>query len=94
MHIDPDLYEIFENQRDKFVKVFYFGEGATVEESKGKYGGIHKETGGEFLQIYNDTPVRLDRVISINGKPGPAFEEYNNYSISCTSCLIGLEGQK
>jgi hypothetical protein len=35
--------------------------------------------------------VRLDRIITINGKPGPAFDEYDNYANACLSCQGGNE---
>jgi len=35
--------------------------------------------------------VRLDCIITINGKPGPAFDEYDSYANACLSCQGGNE---
>jgi hypothetical protein len=41
--------------------------------------------------LSDDDYVRLDRIITINGKPGPAFDEYDNYANGCLSCKAGYE---
>lgn len=89
--VDPDFYDIVEVFENKHIKVFYFGVDSTVQESEGPYLGIQKDATGEYLTIKNDKRVRLDRVITINGKVGPAFDEYDGYANACLSCLLGYE---
>lgn len=89
--VDPDFYDIANTFIDKYVKVFYFGVDKNVEESKGNYMGIVTRKDGEFLHIKTDEKVRIDRIISINGKLGPAFDEYDAYANACLSCMLGYE---
>ncbi len=89
--VDPDFYDIADTFQDKHVKVFYFGVDKTVEESKGIYTGLLKTKDGDFLKIKADVQVRIDRIISINGKVGPAFDEYDAYANACLSCMLGYE---
>ena len=39
----------------------------------------------------NGNEVRVDRIIVYNGKPGPAFDEYQAFANECLSCKAGYE---
>lgn len=84
----PHYYDIFAESQDKeSARVIYFGEGITLEEVIGKITGITKnEYNEEHMTFENGSAVRIDRIISINGKPGPAFDEYNNLGMACMDC--------
>lgn len=84
----PHYYDIFAESRDKeSSRVIYFGDGTTLEEVFGKITGIEKnEENEEHMTFDNGKEVRIDRIISINGKPGPAFDEYNNLGMACLDC--------
>jgi hypothetical protein len=88
--IIPIFYEILEDeQQNDFNKVFYFGEGSNVEEAKGRITGVKtRETYEEYLVFDSGEEVRLDRIITINGKPGPAFDEYDAYALACLNCNV------
>ncbi len=86
--VHPDFYEVAELFLLKDVKVIYFGVNNILEESKGKFKEIVKNSNGEFLDIVNDKNVRLDRIITINGKIGPAYDAYAN---ACLSCQAGYD---
>jgi hypothetical protein len=66
--------------------VHYFGAENELEGSRGRIGDIVKEKDGEFLPVNHDDRIRLDRIITINGKPGPAFGEYDSYANECMDC--------
>ncbi|MFW5656508.1 MAG: hypothetical protein ACOCXS_02820 [Bacteroidota bacterium] len=91
--VDPETYDLIDNlaENNKKFKVFYFDPDSNLEEQKGKYTGIQKEKDGEYLIMQENKKIRLDRVVTINGKPGPAFEEYDNYSNACLSCQGGYD---
>ena len=91
--VDPDFYEILETTagRKKKQKVFFFLPDDTVEKAIGKYKEIVIQEDGEFLKLGKKNKVRLDRIITINGKPGPAFDEYDNYANECLSCQAGYD---
>lgn len=88
--VNPDYYDIFyEEQKKEFGKVFYFGNETEVEEAKGKITGlIKKEAFEEFLVFKSGNEVRIDRIITINGKPGPAYDEYDAYALACLNCNV------
>jgi hypothetical protein len=35
--------------------------------------------------------IRLDRIIVFNGKPGPAYDEYDSYALACLDCTGGMD---
>lgn len=88
--IYPDYYEIFSQEQEKeFSKVFYFGEDTDVEEANGKINGlVNGGSIGEFLIFDSGNEVRVDRIITINGIPGPAYDEYDAYALACLNCNV------
>lgn len=93
MPVVPDFYEIVESifKENKIFKVFYFDPKLEIQESKGIFTGLVKSKDGEYLGIENSNNVRLDRIITVNGKPGPAFDEYDAYANACLSCQAGYD---
>lgn len=91
MPVDPDFYEVTEIFLKKNVKVFYFGKNDELEEAKGILTGVKKIQFAEFIDVENNELVRLDKIITINGKPGPAFDKYDAYANACLSCQSGYD---
>lgn len=91
--IDPDFFDLFEKEIEKdSIKVVYFGKGTKLEEVNGKVEAIIKKNGNEyFMKFQKGDEVRVDRIIVYNGKPGPAFDEYDAYALECLSCKAGYE---
>ena len=91
--IVPDFYDVIDaiSGENKNFKVFYFDSKLEIQESKGVFTGLVKSGEGEYLGIENARNVRLDRIITINGKPGPAFDEYDAYANACLSCQAGYD---
>ncbi|MGQ1783982.1 MULTISPECIES: hypothetical protein [unclassified Saccharicrinis] len=89
--VNPVFFEITDSFMQQVVRVVYFGENQSLEESNGKLKGILKNKSGEFMNIQSDENVRIDRVITINGNPGPAFDEYDAYANACLSCQAGYD---
>ncbi len=91
--IDPDFFDFFKKEMDKASsKVVYFGEGTNLEEVNGKIKSITQKSGNEyFMQFESGDEVRVDRIIVYNGKPGPAFDEYDAYALECLTCKAGYE---
>lgn len=86
--VDPIYDEIFAREKEKdFSRVIYFGNGSDIEEVKGKITGNQKnDLNEEYMVFDSGEQVRIDRIISINGIPGPAFQEYDNYGMACLDC--------
>jgi hypothetical protein len=86
--VDPVYDEIFAREKEKSIsRVIYFGTRSDLEEVKGKItGNVKNDLNEEFLSFETGEQVRIDRIISINGIPGPAFQEYDNYGMACLDC--------
>ncbi len=91
--MDPDFYDILEAtvHKNEIQNVFFFLPDNTLGQAKGKYNRLNKNSEGEFLLLKNGEFARLDRIITINGKPGPAFDEYDNYANEYLSCKAGYD---
>ena len=91
--IDPDFYELFEKEKENdSTKVVYFGEGTNLEEVNSKINKIiSNDRNAYFMKFENGEKVRVDRIIVFNGKPGPAFDEYQTFANECLSCRAGYE---
>lgn len=89
----PVYYEVFSAEQEKeFSKVFYFGKGSEVEEEGGKITGLVKQDAfEEFLFFDTGQKVRIDRIITINGIPGPAYDEYDSFALACLDCSAGMD---
>ncbi len=91
--IDPDFLDLFEKEMHKdSSRVVYFGKGTTLEEVNGKIEAIVKKDGNEyFMKFETAEEVRVDRIVVYNGKPGPAYDEYDAYALECLTCKAGYE---
>ena len=91
--IDPDFFDMFEKEiKKESIRVVYFGKGTNLEEVKGKAKAIVNKNDNEyFIKYVSGQEVRVDRIIVYNGKPGPAFDEYDAYALECLSCKAGYE---
>lgn len=91
--IEPLYYDIFESEKEKeFSKAFYFGFGTDLEEASGRITGIEKnDTNEEYLSFDSGDKARIDRIVTINGKPGPAYDEYDRYALACLDCNGGMD---
>ena len=73
-------------------KVFYFSEGNTIEEVQGSIMRLEEvEKEGEFITMNSEGQVRIDRIITLFGKPGAAFDEYDAYANACLDCKGGYD---
>ncbi len=91
--VNPVYLDVIESEKEKaYTKVFYFGTGTDLEEASGKITGIENTPENEeYLCFDSGDRARLDRIITINGKPGPAYDEYDRYALACLDCSGGME---
>lgn len=73
-------------------KVFYFNGEQVVDSVEGRIIKM-EEIDGKGLFITLDPParIRIDRIITLFGKPGAAFDEYDDYANQCLSCTGGYD---
>lgn len=73
-------------------KIIFFCEEEGICEANGpiiKMEEISKE--GVFITVENQSTIRIDRIITLFGKPGAAYDEYESYSNACMSCTGGYD---
>lgn len=92
--VDPDYYEMIEQEKVKkeTAVIHYFKNGNALGEEKGVIKSVTKNHLNEdFVTLENGTGVRIDRIIVVNGKPGPAYDEYDAYALACLDCMGGMD---
>jgi hypothetical protein len=84
------IQELIDQRRSG--KVFYFAAEATVDSAEGMLIRLD-EVSGEGLFIALDPPgrIRIDRIITLFGKPGPAYDEYDAFGNACMECHGGYD---
>lgn len=71
-------------------KVFYFNTKGELDCVEGAVVALTEQTGmGLFITLSPEATVRIDRIITLFGKPGAAYDEYNAYANACMECNYG-----
>jgi hypothetical protein len=87
-----DYREIIEEQIAKKAsgKIFFWSAGQ-VDEVTGRIERQEEQPGkGVFIVLDSGAQVRIDRIITLFGKPGAAFDEYDSYANQCLACTAGV----
>jgi len=79
--VDCMFYDMLEstviNKQETAVR--YFDESGEVQQVQGKITDIVTERDkGEFTLLDHGEKIRLDRIITLDDKPGPAMNEYHS----------------
>lgn len=72
-------------------KVFFWSADQQVDEVVGTV--LRREeipAKGEFIFLDSEKSVRIDRIITLFGKPGAAFDEYDAFANQCLACTAGV----
>lgn len=94
MPVDPEYTEIIRGLAESGVefRVHYFDAHSRVLEVRGSFAGlIRNDSGEEFVVLEGNGEVRIDRIIAVNGRPGPAYDEYDSYALACLDCMGGMD---
>lgn len=92
--VDPDFYEVIEREKSKggISTVNYFGPKEEILGTRDVIDDVFFIKNYEaYLVFERSDKIRLDRIITINGKPGPAYDEYDSFANSCLSCMGGMD---
>lgn len=92
--VDPDYLESFEQaiSSPQKITVQYFEKENTLKKAEGSITKISQnKTGEEFLVFESGQKIRLDRIVVFDGKPGPAFDEYDSFALACLDCMGGMD---
>lgn len=72
-------------------KIFYFS-GPEVTAAEGRILRMEETPGeGVFIILEPAARIRIDRIITLFGKPGAAYDEYDAFANACLSCKGGYE---
>ena len=86
--------EVIEEEISKRTsgKVFYFNSEQAVDSIEGRIIKMEEMDGkGLFITLEPEAHLRIDRIITLFGKPGAAFDEYDAYANQCLSCTGGYD---
>ena len=73
-------------------KIFYFCKEEGICEAAGSVMQLKEEQDkGLFIMLDTEAKIRVDRIITLFGKPGAAYDEYNAYGNACMDCNGGYE---
>jgi hypothetical protein len=88
----PEFYEIISEEQGKGIgRAIYFGDQNEIEEANGKITGLAiRDAHEEYLLFDSGEEARIDRIIVLNGKPDPAYDEYDAFALACLSCNYEL----
>lgn len=79
------LYTLIKNKKEG--KVFFFGKDGQLDETKGHITAIHDEKkDGVYAIMSGGDKVRVDRIITIFGQVGAAYDEYEAFGNACMVC--------
>lgn len=83
-----DFREVLDEviQEDVSGRIHYFSPEPHVERAEGRIAQLVRENSGEYLLTDKGDKVRLDKIITLFGKPGPAFDDYESYGNACMAC--------
>ena len=88
---DPDYYGNLEKLLGQSCKINYFDADGTVADASGHLTDLVRPDGfAHFVVLDEEVALRSDRIITLNGRPGPAFEEYDLYALQCLTCMGGM----
>jgi hypothetical protein len=72
-------------------KIFYFNPQDAFDCAEGKVVALHEISGeGVFVTIEPHIQIRIDRIITLFGGPGPAYDEYDRFANACMECDYGI----
>ena len=86
--------EIIEEELAKHTqgKIFYFNDDQAVDSYEGQLVALVESEGrGMFIVLNPEYQIRIDRIITLFGKPGAAYDEYDNFANQCLSCTGGYD---
>lgn len=76
-------------EEKKTGKIFFFNENNELDEAAGPGLKMENDKHGDFLITQTGARIRIDRIVTLYGKVGAAYDEYNAFADACMDCLGG-----
>lgn len=91
--VDWTYRELIEDaiQQGLSGKVFYFCSEEGICEGQGKLLSLEDKAEGLFILLEDKSQIRVDRIITLYGKPGAAYSDYELYGNACLDCNGGID---
>ncbi|MFV0591284.1 MAG: hypothetical protein ACK5M7_07860 [Draconibacterium sp.] len=92
--VDPYFLEVIAREKAKsdYIVVHYFDLQNEWKDIKGRmHSLITVNRFEEFLLMEDGQKIRIDRIIVLNGRPGPAYDEYDSFALACLDCRLAFE---
>ena len=89
--------EVIEEQIEKKAtgKIFFFCKQEGICEASGQVIRMEEQkNSGLFIVLNTGASIRVDRIITLYGKPGAAYDEYNAYGNACMDCTGGYDPEE
>lgn len=85
--VDCDFYDelALYKTKNKPLKIFYFNDKKELEQAEGDLKDIFTSKRAEYASVGGED-IRLDKIITYDGRPGPAYDEYDAFSNECLDC--------
>ncbi len=88
---DQDFFDQIKKAKNVNSKINYFDSENKVMDAEGILtDSISPDNFSHFVVLDNKLAIRADRIITLNGKPGPAFDEYDLFALQCLTCMGGM----
>ncbi|GAO31264.1 hypothetical protein [Geofilum rubicundum] len=88
---DSDYFDQIEKAMNDDCKIHYFDAEGQVMDANGTVTcSFSPDNFAHFVVLNTDTAIRIDRIITLNGSPGPAFDEYDLFALQCLTCMGGM----
>ena len=72
--------------------IFYFNSEDAISSANGKVVKMEEVDGkGVFIMLDSAESIRIDKIITLYGKPGAAYDDYNHFANACLDCMGGYE---
>ena len=73
-------------------KIFFFNQQGELDSVEGTITSLLENEGkGLFVRLNSEMEIRIDRIITLFGQPGAAYEEYDSYANACMECHCGYQ---
>jgi hypothetical protein len=73
----------------KSGKIFFFNDQGVLDDAQGKISAVRQLDNGVFIETDNGAQIRIDRIITLYGIPGAAYDEFDAFGRTCLDCTGG-----
>ncbi|NBC83349.1 MAG: hypothetical protein GVY19_08190 [Bacteroidetes bacterium] len=83
-----DQLEALATQKNT-IKINFWVKQGQYAQLNGKIKDVYAtEKKEEYILLHTGHTIRLDHIITIDGKPGPGMDEYEDFANACLDCRI------